>query len=308
MADVLKERGFFWWFNEPGRPSSSKETSIPALLTVADDGQITLETDGALCFDDEHADWFKPRVFPSSERIVGLLASNGKYVLLEGLERTDFSFRDESLQQQKFSAQLCRHRDTLFPDIYSQRNFDELRIELNGFEDWLELDSIVVGYGYPENEETHVQVSYKEQAFSYPTLGGKISIESITTGGHIPGLGSHPTRDAQFKQHYYLIFRPDIPGDVSSLRNTYTRLEELLALFIGSYNRLPWPILVSKEEPCDSWDVVYFYRGAPSAPINRYSIWVSFPRIKDTFGNLFRDWQTGSDVYGAGYYLYVSSL
>jgi len=83
MAEILKERGFFWWFNEPKLPTNSKETSVPALLTITDDGQITLEADGSLCLKDEYQDWSKPRTFPEMRRIAGRLTSSGKYVLLE---------------------------------------------------------------------------------------------------------------------------------------------------------------------------------------------------------------------------------
>jgi hypothetical protein len=308
----LKERGFFWWFNDPKRPANSKETSVPALLTIADDGQISLETDGALCLADECTDWGKDRAFPESIRIAGWLASSGKYVLLEGLERTDFSFSHESPQQQKFSAALCTKRESpsSFSETYKHENFVELRIELNGFEDWLELDSIVVNQEYSESDEVHVQVSYKERKFEYPTHGGILSIESITTGADLLGLGSqYPQRDAQFTQHYYLVFRPDSPSDISSLRYTYTSLEELLAVFIGSYCRLSWPILVSEEEPFDAWDILYFYRGTPTPhPVNRYSIWVPFKKINNIFGDLLRNWINGSESFGAGYYLYVSAL
>src|SRR5229473_6445975 len=61
MANILEQRGFFWWFNEPHLPAHSKETSIPGLLTVTDDGQSTLKTDGPLCGNGERADWLKPR-------------------------------------------------------------------------------------------------------------------------------------------------------------------------------------------------------------------------------------------------------
>ena len=310
MAEILRDRGFFWWFNEPDFPANSKETSVPALLTIAEDGQITLDADGSLCLKDEYQNWAKPRTLPESRRIAGRLASNGEYVLLEGLERTDYSLSDESPQQQQFGAQMCARRDSLFPETYGRDNFIELRIELTGFEDWLGLESIVVDREYSESGEVQVRVSYKEWEFKYPTLGGSISIESVTTGAPFLGLGSkYPTRDAQFRQHYYLVFRPDSLSDISNLRYTYTKLEELLALLVGTYSRLAWPILVSKEEPFDAWNTLHFYRGTPSDhPINRYSIWVPFARIRDVLGELFRNWQTGSEAFGAGYYLYVSSL
>jgi hypothetical protein len=86
-------------------------------------------------------------------------------------------------------------------------------------------------------------------------------------------------------------------------------MEELLALLIGTYNRFAAPVLVSKEEPFDAWNTLHFYRGAPSAqPINPLSIWVSFQKVREVFGALFKNWLSGSESYGAGYYLYVSSL
>ena len=97
MANAIEQRGFFWWFNEPTRPANSKQNSVPGMLTVTQTGQTTLALDGGLAEDQEHADWSKPRSFGSS-RIVGLLDTPGDYVMLEGLERTDFSVADEGLK------------------------------------------------------------------------------------------------------------------------------------------------------------------------------------------------------------------
>jgi hypothetical protein len=312
MVEILKERGLFWWFNEPSRRANSKDTSISGLLAITDGGEISLETDVALCLADEHCGWGKDRSFPQSRRIAGWLATSGKYVLLEELERTDFSFSDESPQQQKFSAALCTQRESpaSFPETYGFENFVELRVDLGGFVDWLELDSLLVDQECFEGDEGHVRVSYKEQKFRYTTRGGEFSIESTTTGADLFGLGSkHPQRDAQFEQHYTLIFRPNSPSDIPSLRYTYTKLEEILAVLVGSYCRLSWPILVSKEEPFDAWDTLYFYRGAPAPrPVSRYLVWVPFKKIDSVFGELFLNWLNRSEAFGAGYYLYVSAL
>jgi hypothetical protein len=312
MVEILKERGFFWWFNDPGHRANSKDASIPGSLAITGDGEISLETDGALCLADELNDWGKDRTFPPSRRIAGWLAPSGKYVLLEGLELTDFSFSDELPQQQKFSAALCTRRESpsSFPETYRLERFVELRIDLSGFEDWLELDSILVDREYSEGEEVHVRVSYKEWQFKYTMVAGDFSIESNTTGGDLFGFGSvHPRRHAQFAQRYDLVFRPDSPKDASSLRYTYTKLEEILAVLVGSYCRLSWPILVSKEEPFDAWDTLYFYRGAPAPrPVNRYLVWVPFKKIDSVFGKLLLNWLNGSEAFGAGYYLYVAAL
>ncbi len=162
---------------------------------------------------------------------------------------------------------------------------------------------------YSESDEVHVRVSYREWQLQYPTLGGTVSIESITTGAPVIPISEHPLSEAEFRQHYYLVFSPDSPSDVASFRNIYTKLEELLALLIGTYNRFAAPVLVSKEEPFDAWNTLHFYRGAPFAqPINPFSVWVSFKNVREVFGALFKNWLSGSESYGAGYYLYVSSL
>jgi hypothetical protein len=176
VTDTIKERGFFWWFNEANLPANSEDTSVAALLTITDEGQITLEADGFLSLKNEGRDWLEPRALPESRRLAGRLASSSSYVLLEGLERTDFSFPDDSRQQQRFHAEMCTRRDTPFPETYGRGNFNELRIELTGFEEWLRLESIVVDREYSESDEVHVRVSYKEWQLQYPTLGGIISI------------------------------------------------------------------------------------------------------------------------------------
>lgn len=308
MAEIIKERGYFWWFNEPSRSANSKSNSVPGLLTISNDGQIALETDSALCLVDEYRDWSKPRCFPKSKRVAGYLAASGKYVLIEGLERTDLSFSDETPQRQEFAAETCAHRDSPFPEAYGEGQFTALRIELAGFEEWLELDSMMVDREYPDGDDNQVHVSYKEWNLRYPVREGTLAVESITTGVPLFFRPDLPQRDVQLEQHFYLTFTPDSLTGSSDLRLTYTSLEELIALFLGTYRRLPWPILVTKEE-FEEWNTLYFYRGGQSSEaINKFSIWVTFKQIRENFGDLFKRWLAGSESFGAGYYLYVSSL
>jgi hypothetical protein len=56
MANAIEQRGFFWWAGDPSRPSHSPQTAVPGLLTIAAEGRTSLEIDGALALDDEHAD------------------------------------------------------------------------------------------------------------------------------------------------------------------------------------------------------------------------------------------------------------
>ena len=100
MANAIEQRGFFWWAGDPSRPSHSPQTAVPGLLTVTAEGRISLDVDGALASDDEHADWAKPRAFSPQLSIVGMLDTAGDYVRLEGVERVDFRIADDSPQRQ----------------------------------------------------------------------------------------------------------------------------------------------------------------------------------------------------------------
>ena len=309
MANAIEQRGFFWWFSEPTRPANSKQTSVPGMLAVTQTGQTTLTLDGGLAEDQEHADWSKPRSFGSS-RIVGLLDMPGDYILLEGLERTDFSVGDEGPKKQSFTASSCTRRQFEFPIDYEQSGFTELRVDLKGLEEWLGLDSILVekDYGHLDGERTCV--TYTDHKISFPLLGGTIAVESLTTGGNF-FLYHHdrPVRDVKFEQSFYISYRPEQPSGLDHLQYIYTKIEEFVALMLGSYFRFERPTFIRKEEPFDSWVTVYSHGAAPtSEPPNRYDYWLKFSDISDMFGKLFVEWLAGNELYGAGFYLYVAAL
>ena len=310
MANAIEQRGFFWWFNEPTRQANSKQNSVPGLLTVTQTGKVTLDLDGALAEDGEHADWSKPRSFGRS-RIVGLLDTPGDYVLLEGLERTDFSIAgDDSPKKQSLSANICTRRGFPFPDDYAQNGFIELRIDLTGLEEWLNLESIIVETDYDYEDGERKTVTYTNHNISFPIPGGTISVESLTTGGNFLFHGrDRAVRDVKFEQFFYICYRPDEPSDLSRLQYVFSKVEEFMALMLGSYFRFERPTFIRKEEPFDGWMTIYSNGPAPTAePPNRFQMWLQFTDIREHFGGLFAEWLAGSELYGAGYYLYVAAL
>jgi ApeA N-terminal domain 1 len=302
----LQERGFFWWFEEHGTGVNSKPPSIPGLLTISDEGGITLEIDGVLCLEQVRPDWHEPWIM--SGRVTGQLAS-GKWILLDDLERTDFSVPSDS-ERQSFSAKVCIERDSEFPIKTCLEEAIALRIEMDAFEDWLGLGSILVERDYEADEGVmRAELSYTEHKIQSETTEGTLSVESITTGLPFYFLGKHPDGDLHIKQNFYLVFTPKHSNSWAELRYIFTLLDDFMALLIGSHNRLSWPILSSKDDSFESWNSVYFDRGIPPArEINRYSIWIPFHEIAKSLGPLFAAWQFGYEKYGPGYYLYLASL
>jgi hypothetical protein len=305
---TLQERGFFWWFEEHGTVANSKPPSVPGLLTISDEGSISLETEGALSEEMVRPDWREPWII--SGRVTGQLASSSKWILLDELERTDFPVPPDSPQKQSFSAKICIQRDSEFPVKTCQEEAIALRIEMEGFEDWLRLGSILVERDYDTDEGVRrAELSYTEHEIQSETTEGVLSVESITTGLPFYFLGKHPESDLRIKQNFYLVFTPKHADSWVSLRYTFTLLEDFLALLLGSHNRLSWPIVISKEDSVDAWNSIYFDRGIPpTREINPYSIWIPFHEIAKRIGPLFSAWQSGHQKYGPGYYLYLASL
>ncbi len=310
MSNAIEQRGFFWWVGDPSRPCHSPQTSVPGLLTVTAEGRTSLEVDGALASDDEHAGWAKPRPFDPGLSIVGLLDTPGDYVRLEGVERFDFRIADDSPQRQSFSAATCIKRNHTFPADYGSDSYSELRIHLKGLEEWLELDSLRVNRDYGAATGERELVSYTNDKFEFSIDDGTVSIESFTSGGSLFGLfGNHPQREIRFEQSFAIVYRPTLPSSLAHLQYVFAKIEQLLSLFLGSYFRLQRPHFVRKEEPYEQWDTIFTHGEPPSTEeLNRFFFLVPFTEVRDRFGPLLQTWIYKSEVFGAGFYLYTASL
>jgi hypothetical protein len=314
MANALEQRGFFWWLNEPNGQTNSKETSVPGSLTISEAGHVKLDLDGALWYAEppEPQPWGESRFLPRGKWITGRLGSygDGGHVLLDGLERTDFSIADELPSPQSYKADLCITKDSPFDTDFNLASFDHLRIELVRLEEWLNLDSIQIGTEQVNDVDVEVAVKYKNHNFSYKTSDGTISIESLTLGaGILASLYQHPQRNLTFKQTHWLIYTPTSQSSIESLQNVFTRIEELLALLIGSYCQLDWPIVVQRNDDLDSWHRFYFLRDSvPAFEPNHWFMWTSFDVLRESFGDLFFAWKALREQSGAGYYLYLAEL
>lgn len=307
MATV-EERGFFWWFNEPEPPANCMESAVPGLLTIADSGNIRLEVDDHICREKEDRDWLEPQTFPG-KCIVGQLGSSGDHVLLTGLERSDFPVIREPRTRQSLSAEMCLRRSSAFPTDFVLDSFRELRIEMEAFEEWLNLDSIAVDRQSAGYDPKKLHLSCPEQDISAPIHEGTLSIESITTGLPIGWPWDGPYRELNIQQHFYIVFRPAVPSSIVSLRYKYTKLEEFLALLRGVYSRLGWPTVIVAEESSDVWHTLFFDKGgAPAKLSDRFPDWVPFREIDTKFADLYQTFETTSELVGAGYYLYLASL
>jgi len=310
MANVLDKRGAFWWFNETVGLTASIETSVSGAITISEEGQIKLDLEGSLWTEEATTTqrWDEPRWLPDGKRIVGRIDDG--HVLLDGLERTDFFLPDEKPGRQSYEALRCFSCDFPFAETFDPDRFRELRIELAGLDDWLGLDSIRVEEQYREGEDAEVKVTYKNHRITYKTPVANVQLESLILGVlpfHF--LSDRPRNQVDIRQTNWLVYSPATEYNLGDFQIAYRRVEELIALFLGTYFRLDWPTLVGSNGEFDVWYKLYFYRGPAQRQLPpSYLMWATFSSVRDSFGELLQQWQTKVERYGAGYELYMASL
>ena len=312
MANILDERGLFW-FKEGCGNTASLETSIPGTLTISEEGHINLQLEGSLWYESPKVgfDWGEWRWLPDEKRIAGRLGDDGDrgYVLLSSLLRTDLSLEDDKPIRQSYKASLCFKNDFAFSLDFDPESFHELRIELEGLEEWLQLNSINVGCEFRDGDHTEFKISYKNHKFEYKTPMATVSIENLILGISPIRLFDRLDAEVNIRQTNWLVYTPAKQSTLIELRAAFLRIEELIALLVGQYFRLDWPNFVGRNGEIETWYKLYFFRG-PKGEKLPYSffLWTTFGALHGAFGDLLDRWQTNVAKYGAGYELYIASM
>ena len=312
MANVVEDRGVFWWFGKTHGHTASLETSIPGKLTISDEGRIELQLDGALWLEDPEVSfhWDKSRWLPSDTRIVGQLNDHDEsHILLSNLVRTDFSSIDDKPARHTYEAGFCLTSDFQFPDDFSLDKFHALRIELKGLKRWLEIDSINVGYPFEAGDKTEFNVSYKHYEFKYKTDEAEIAIENLILGDSGLRLSDRPMAKFGIWQTNWLIYSPFRESTFVELQDKFSQIEEMFVLLLGRHFRLNWPNLVSLTDDNERWYKVYSFRGprGEKLPWSTY-LWTTFSTLKEKFGDLLGNWRRNLEKYEVSYELYIDSL
>jgi len=73
VANVIEERGLFWWFKQADGQTNTKETSVSGALTITEEGHITLVLDGSLWYAQppDPLPWGEPRPLPPHKWVTG---------------------------------------------------------------------------------------------------------------------------------------------------------------------------------------------------------------------------------------------
>jgi ApeA N-terminal domain 1 len=298
---LLEERGLFWWHDAIIQEGHfAPEESISGLLTISDNGKITLDLDGVLPVETSYlSKIFDTSALPDNKFIRGILKISNKTVLLTNLKPNGGSLNSNGFSHQKFLAMNAFISEDRNEHIKTPLEFSSLKLDLKGYDDWLLLRSIS-----SSGNKNKITAEYKKpNDISFNFADGNIKITFYVTSS-LPGLS---VNDFKITEYARLIYTPD---EIITLKNLFFEFqifEDLLILLTNSEYRLNFPFVydTSNKEFC--W---YYWRSKTEyeiEPPKHYECIALFPHIKNDFGNIYSNFKKLRKEIGAGVYLYFGT-
>jgi hypothetical protein len=297
---VLEERGLFWLSDEPVPDGQfAPNTSITGLLTVDDNGFISLELDS--CFPDKHGPFgvLSQQGQPLGKQIYGLLRTTNSRVILTGVVFSGGRAHTNGISYQGFVASDCLVGRFDFPADQLALTFGALEVELSGFEDWFWLRSIKIAR---TDERISADYEWPPEAV-YKVDGETLAFDFDVTGDVPYKMGD----EFSIKEKVTLRFLLEQKETLEKLQDRFRYFEELLILLTDSEHRLQWPLVAFDAETKVRW---YFGRlqaqKVADAP-KLHTCLTHFPKVRDTFGDIWSNWKRKREEFGPGFYLYLGT-
>ena len=298
---VLQERGLFWWSDEhvPDR-QFAPDASMGGLLTIDDEGCITLELDGNLPSERGPFAALTDIGVTLRKNIRGILKTTSDRILLCGVARRGGSVRTSGISHESFVATDCLVSDLSLLDDLAPLMFDHLEVRLSGFEAWFWFHSIKVS----RSEDNIIAEYNRPNAVVYDVDDGQLSLNFYVVGA-IPSVQQYD--EISMKEEARLCFTLTNKATLDQLKDRYRFLEELLILLIDSEQRLPWPIVTLGEETKVRWYFARLRSRAAEDALQPHKCLTYFPKLRESFGTIWSTWNSKREEYGPGFYLYLGT-
>lgn len=301
--NTISDSGYFWWRNE-SIPEGffAPESAVAGILTIKNDGTISLELHSVLSSDGD----LIPFMFDPSaacQDIQGRLKSTSEHVLLTAVHNNGGRVAFGGISYEKYAAKNCLIGPQPFPSNKSEILYDTLSTPLTGFENWLCMSSIET-----TRTKRKLTSSYKNQKTINYVLSDKsnLSIEFEILG---PYFGKSNNHKLNLTEQIQIKYSPNRKSTFKELKKNYSALSNLLLVLTGSDYSIEWPVLtIGKSKGHIRRYKAYFERSKSSAaPPECHNSWLTFPKVRESFGELFEQWQLKSDELGPGMNLYLGT-
>jgi hypothetical protein len=297
--NVLEERGYFWWDDEPIPDGQfAPNAVVTGLLKIADEGIAHLELDGNL--PSEHVHPLQRHFdfnFPGGKRIRGILKGANIYALLCELSRSGSHVQTNGVSYERYRARKCLIGDRSVTAGTTIDQFKRMKIELKGFEQWLWLNSIAV---------TRTEDEFSAQYRKPDDLTFRLDEEILELKYDLDGLSSQSVTDTlNLREVVFLVYTTKEYFSLDAVAELHSQFTQLLLMLAGSHYNLDWPIL--SQDGGDACKFYFWREISGSEPPGFRDWWVDFHRIKESFGSLFANWRLKRNEFAAGFSSYLAT-
>ncbi len=297
---ILDDRGIFWW-NDEDVPDKNfaPEGSIGGKLTIDDNGSVRLELDGIMPSDNHPFEALVNSGQDINRNIQGLLTNTG-HVLLMNMFKSGGTVRTDNVSREKYVARQCLVSQSAFPrDRNAPIKYSAITIDLKGYESWMWLKSINI-----TRQRNSLIAKYKaprDRTFILPF--GKLYIEHDLLG---PYLGHHHGRELALKEIARLNLRLSKSISTGECLKYYQIAQDLLIILTSSDYSLDWPDVIIQGKK-QSAKLYFMHVRSDAKPPEAHECIISFPKIADSFGDLYAAMVERREQYGPGIYLYLAT-
>jgi len=294
---IIDARGYFWWSDAPcPHGAFAPELSVPGRLIVGSGGHIRLELDGSLSGGGA-AGAFKRHLSGDQEvkgQISGALIATAEKVILLNLFSNGASHHQGAPVRESFIAHECLVTRGSFP---KDMIFRWLELSLEGYEDWLGLQSI-----QSTRTRRAVRAEYRMEASQYWVVDeNRIEVERQLKGWT-------NGREAELTWRESALFRYGVRSrmNVAAAIEAASQLGEFITLLSDCDREMAFPVVRASRKSAPV--TVYYPRSrSPMEAAQWHRSWATFDACKADFGNLFGKYLKRRADIGPGFFLYLAS-
>lgn len=298
---ILEERGYFWWHGTPVPDTHfAPDDSVTGHLKISEDGRVELELDGNLPSDKHPLDRLvaRDRNLPPELCIQGRLKGSNDHVLLVGLLSNGSRISTNGISYEKYLALGCLVGQSSVPSKVGPGKFKELKINLDGLEEWVRLGGIEC------KKARSITVKYiAPKDTSYSVGDGRLRVVFDVLA---PFMSQKHMSEITLKERASIVLSLRRGVSLDEMKKQFCLTEDLLILLSGSDYCLDWPLVsISPKQQAHRF---YFlrHRSGAAAPAF-HECWTNFVQLRECFGEIFAAWRTKRDIYGPGFYLYLGT-
>lgn len=311
---IIEERGFFWWLGEVVPKSRYVAPfGVPGILTVHEDGRARLNVTESLLkrpflgmapkdrvLLDGNPDTFKGKT------IAGRIHGQSRCVYLTKIMHRSLGRSVDDKPTEEFYSDLSIVGNNATIRGESSLRFSKVSVSLDGLEDWRRSEVLVANEEAKEGAHRSRKVTYTETPIDYSLKDGTLSLRSIV---HCTAVDGFPYRELSMRQYDFLDYHRKRALSIEGMQQEFTYIEQFLALLTGTYYSLDWPqVSIEKSGKSESYTLYFLRDMERSRKPEIRNLWTMFPRLQETFGQLYQTWREKRRKYGPGFYLFLGAL